>query len=163
MTIRTSGEEAPVWFADGRTAEDGDGPPESHLPRELVADDEQVDETRFADVDGTAAAREFLETTDFDEETVYVDQTRIGECYDVELCYVGWSATEIRTAYGRVVRDVDVACETDARDTVATLVRIPDAIDPEQVSGYGSGASSSECRLPSWIRDRDGNATEGDR
>ncbi|QLG62536.1 hypothetical protein [Halorarum salinum] len=162
-TLRGPGERAVVWFADGRTATDGDGPPESYHPQGFVADGERVDATRFADVDGAGAAREFLEATDFDEETVYVDQSRIGECYRRELCYVGWSATEIRTDYGRVLRDVDVACETDTYDTVATLVRIPDVVDPDQVSGYGSGSSFSGCRLPPWIRDREGNATGDDR
>jgi hypothetical protein len=99
----------------------------------------------FADVPGVDEARAFLDETDYDAATVYVEQWRVQECFAPELCYVQWSESDVETSYTRRYRDADVACETDAEDAIATLIRIPEAFDPSDINGYGSSYGSGTC------------------
>lgn len=99
----------------------------------------------FADVPGVDEARVFLDETDYDAATVYVEQRTVQECFTPELCHVRWTEDDIDTSYSRRYRDADVACETDAEDTIATLIRIPEAFDPSGINGYGSSYGSGTC------------------
>jgi len=166
----TGGESEPAaWLADpyesaavdGDGDDDGDdGDDDASNPRDrgrehgFVASAETAARVRFADgVDGADAARSFLDATDYGTETIYLEQRPVRECLRMELCYVTWSATEIETQYGGYYRDADVACEVDARDVVAWLVRIPDALDPDSVTSHGSGWSSGGCHYPPPLRE----------
>lgn len=51
----------------------------------------------------------------------------------------------MHTNYARRYRDADVACETGAEDVMATLIRIPAALDPNAIDGYGSSGGSDSC------------------
>jgi hypothetical protein len=113
--------------------------------------------------DAIDAARAFVEGTDFDSETLLIDPRRIGECYRLGLCYVTWSETEYHTYYGRFYRDADVACDADARDATVRLIRIPDVLDPEEVTGSGSGVHSGSCWRPPEERERSGRGGETTR
>lgn len=114
----------------------------------LVASDEAAAALTVADVDGADEARAFLDATDFDAETVYVERHLVGECYLHELCWIRWTDSKIETDYARILRDADVACEADARDVVTKLIRVPAALDPEQISSYSSGSGGGRCRRP---------------
>jgi hypothetical protein len=98
-----------------------------------------------ADVPGVDEARVFLDGTDYDAATVYVERRTVQRCFTLELCHVRWTEDDIDTSYSRRYRDADVACETDAEDTIATLIRIPEAFDPSGISGYGSSYGSGTC------------------
>lgn len=129
------------------------GPPENARVYALVASRETADRIRYADVDGVEGAREFVAATEFDTESVYVESKRVQACYRLELCYVTWSDTEIDTQYGRHLRDADVACDADAEESTTWLVRVPDALDPDEVTGHGSGTSGRGCEpLPPPLR-----------
>lgn len=135
-----------VWTGQRPTAEPGDD--RVYFPGHLfVAGPDDLADVSVADVPGAADARAFLEATDYDAATVYVDQSFVGECYEPELCHVRWSETEIRTSYARRYRDVDVACEADAEDFVTNLIRIPVALDPDKVRSYSS-SGGGRCRTP---------------
>ncbi|WP_158058290.1 hypothetical protein [Halorussus halophilus] len=144
--LRNSGDEQVVWTRE--TADGNEGDSRRHLSQRLFADASSAKSLVFADVDGKAEAEQFVADTDFDTETLYVEQNRVNECFEEELCYVSWSATEIDTSYGRRYRDADVECSVEVRDTVAQLIRVPDTLDPDEVTGYGSGGSSGGCRYP---------------
>lgn len=125
----------------------------------FVASTADAKDLVYADVDGAAEARRFVEGTDFDSETIFVYQQTVGECYRLELCYVGWSADEIDTRFGRLYRDAHVACEVENEDAVATMIRIPEAIDPNDVRGFSFGGSSGGCRIRPELRKRAGKST----
>ncbi|NHN61256.1 MULTISPECIES: hypothetical protein [Halorussus] len=144
-----SGDAAASDSSDAAAASD---PPAGSTRWVIVASRSRADRLRFADVDGAADARRFVAETDFDEETLYLDPQTVSECFALELCYVTWSATEIDTRYGRHYRDADVSCRTDATDRTAWLIRIPDALDPDEVSSHGSGMSSGGCTYPPYLR-----------
>ncbi|MDS0296217.1 hypothetical protein [Halogeometricum luteum] len=148
--LRNAGNEPPAWFVDPdeeTTTERGTVPDRMRETRGFVASETTADRLRFADVDGADAAREFVAATDFESETVYVETESVSECRTLSLCGVSWTGSSIHTDYGSTYRDADVACEADARDGVSTLIRIPEALDPDTVNSYGSGWSSRGCRL----------------
>ena len=132
-----------VWLPD-ETQTETDGAPRHRTPR-FLASHEQVARLPFADVDGVETARSFLTETTFGSETIFIERFPVRRCYELQLCDVSWSATDIDTEFGRVLRDADVACEPDARDSTAWLVRIPEALDPDRITSYGSGVSGNSC------------------
>lgn len=105
-------------------------------------------------VDGAAEARKFVAETDFDRETIYLEQHPVRECYRHVLCYVTWDDSELETRYGQFLRGHDVACAADAKDALATFVRIPAALDPSVVERGGTGVSNGYCFAPPDERGR---------
>lgn len=145
-SLRVTGERSVVRRRE-ETADENDR--RDRFSHEFLTDASTARSLSFAtDADGVDEVRSFLGSTDYDAETVYVEQTAVGECFRRELCSVRWTDTEIHTSYARRFRDADVACETDAKDTVAWFVRIPDVVDPAAIDGYGSRYGSDGCRPP---------------
>lgn len=142
--IRNPGDGPAAWFADEETPTPGEES-RRHYRHDLVASESRAAELRFADVDGAAEARSFVADTEFSTATMYVESRSVPACYELSLCNVRWNAEEIETDYGSVLRDADAACEADARDVVAMLIRIPEALDPERYTGYSSSWGSSPC------------------
>jgi hypothetical protein len=110
----------------------------------VVGDAETAASLSFAPVDGAATARQFVDDTDFGAESVYVDQRAVPECYRRRLCWIRWTSAEVETSYARVLRDADVACEADAEDFVAVLVRLP--VELLDVSRFHSSSGDGPCR-----------------
>lgn len=138
-----------------RTASDEDGDDDRDERRwrnELVASAKAADALTFVDVDDADGARAFLDETDFQNETIYVEQNTVGECWNVQLCHVAWGPDKIETDYSRTLRPVDAACSTDQRVTVVSLIRIPEALDPDAVHEHAS-SMGGRCRVPSDSRD----------
>ncbi|GAB3320962.1 hypothetical protein EI982_13770 [Haloplanus rallus] len=164
-SLRNADLEPILWSGDRPTTEPGtdDDARIRHLAdHRFVADADDAAAVSIADVDGAAGAREFLDSTDYDAATVYVEQIGIRECFTQELCHVRWSETEVDTDYARHYRDADVACETDARDVLVTLIRIPEAFDPGGVNSYGSSRGSGTCeRSNEHLRRRRNRSDDG--
>jgi hypothetical protein len=161
-SLRSPDPEPILWSGERPTtaadAEDWVRPWGHHL---FVADADDAAAVTVADVEGAEGAREFLDSTDYNAATVYVERVAIRECFTQELCHVRWAETEIDTSYARHYRDADVACETDARDTFVTLIRIPADFDPSDVNGYGSSRGSGSCERRNDHLRRRRNETEG--
>lgn len=153
-TLRNTTEKPPVWFREDRadsttadaTADTTAEPPQNARNRGFVASEESVGGLRFADVTGADEARQFVSDTDFDAETLFVESRPVAACRTLELCHVTWSDTDIDTQYGSYYRDADVACQTDTKEAVSMLIRIPEVVDPDEVRSYGSGWSSNGCQ-----------------
>ena len=156
--LRTPTDHAAAWLRredDGTAstdAADAETPPDDAHRHGLVASAETAARLRFAEVDGVEDARRFVEGIDFDRETLYFETRSVRECYELELCYVTWSAQDVGTTYGSYYRDADVDCRRDAEETTTWFIRIPDTLDPERVTGRGSGWSSDGCRYPPYLR-----------
>ncbi|AXG08566.1 hypothetical protein [Haloplanus rubicundus] len=143
-TLRNSERAPTVWTGERPTPHEDEE--RVHRRHHLfVTSADEAAAVAFADVDGAADAREFLETTDYDAATVYVEQQQVGACFASDLCSVQWSDSDIQTNYARRYRDADVRCETDDEDVLAVLIRIPEAFDPSDVSSYGSSRGSGTC------------------
>ncbi|WP_435125921.1 hypothetical protein [Halobaculum sp. D14] len=161
--LRAAAPDPLVWLRD-ETTEDGGATPENHRNYLLVDSRSRADRVEFAAVDGRDGARRFIDETDFSSESVWVEGFSVPECYRRELCYVAWSRDEIETSYARQLRPYDAACSADAEDAAAVLIRLPAALDHEQLRGYGSSVSSGECHVPERLRNgTETAATEADR
>lgn len=156
VSLRRSDEDAPAaWYLpEDETPADATAEPSEDIRQQhqLIATPEAANRIKFADVDGRETAREFIDETAFDHETLYLQGTRMRECFTLRLCYVTWSATEIDTQYGSYYRDAEVACRTDTYDRASWLIRIPDTLNPTTVRSRGSGWSSNGCTYPPPIR-----------
>lgn len=140
------GESAAVWLAPETPTASGDSPTDRQwVHRDVIATRAVADRLAFADVDGAAEAKEFVDGTDFETETLLVLPEHVPECHTLELCHVTWSETDYHAYYARHYRDWEVPCETDANDRQVFLVRLPDTLDPEEVTGSGSGTTSGTC------------------
>ena len=96
-------------------------------------DDEAV---RFVtEPDGTDDARAFVADTRFDDESLFVVQTAVGECYRHEVAAVRRSDDSLSVHFCEAVRDADVACDEGERQFQATFVRLPFAVETDR-AGY---------------------------
>lgn len=147
--LRNPADEPVAWIAESDTEIAPPTPdPDRRIAESetgLIASVDTAARLRFADVAGAADTESLVDTTDFERETLLLETRRIAECYRLELCAVTWSETSYHTYFGRTLRPADVSCRVDAHDRVASLVRIPDVIDPGQVTSHGSGSSSGSC------------------
>ncbi|WP_415378805.1 hypothetical protein [Halosimplex sp. TS25] len=144
-----------LWFAhdadelptDAETARKGNRVSDGLIADAAVAETFTVDDdATWSDLsDSPDAVREFVAATDFETETILVDNYAVRACYRLELCHVTWSDDDVGTRYGRYLRDHDVRCEADARDARATVVRLPVALDPDRITGSGTAISSGGC------------------
>lgn len=157
-TLRSDGDETLV--RDERETDDAEETTDPHPDPIVVDNSEAAEALSFADVDGVERAQQFLAETEFESESVVLLQDAVGECYAQEVCYVAWSATEVQVDSVRRYRDANVSCSTDAKDTIATFVRVPGALDADQMSSFSWSTGSGRCRVPpEWREIADGTAS----
>ncbi|OTF01918.1 hypothetical protein [Halorubrum sp. SD683] len=146
LLVRVDADRPPIWLAES----DGDDrPTQAQFERwrdSIVVDgDARADRISVADtVDGDRVAS-FLAATDFDAETVFVDLGEVRACFELALCRIGWSATEISTDYARRSRPYTEHCAVDEWVIEARFVRIPDALDADDVHSYSSSIGTGVC------------------
>lgn len=100
-----------------------------------------------ADATDAAAVRRLVAETAYADESVLLYQTRIGECYRFQLNYVAKDTDgDPRIDFCRVVRDATFDCERDARNYVATFVRLPFPAD--EYSGFSTSSGGSCDPIP---------------
>jgi len=113
-----------------------------------VAETVSVDGDRLADSTlsaSAAAVQEFLDATDFDSQTVYVDHWPVEQCYRLVLCHADWDDREIEIQYGRGIRPYDARCEAGRQVERVTLIRFPVALDPDKHRSHSSGVHGGGC------------------
>ena len=94
-------------------------------------------ETTDADAD---EIRTFVENTDFDAESVVVEQRPIGDCYRRTLVGVRAEDDDFRTEYCQTLKDATTPCEADREVVEAIVIRVHRPYD-ERPSSHGSGES----------------------
>ncbi|MFW5948218.1 MAG: hypothetical protein ACOCSD_01300 [Halolamina sp.] len=103
------------------------------------------------DATDAAAVRRLLAETDYERESVLISQTQLGECYRLEVNYVGRDANGTPDVdFCQVVRDAETACDRDARDHVAMFVRLP--FPGDEYSGFSHGGGGSCGKVPEEYR-----------
>jgi len=149
-----------AWFAEDAESSEGGSvdsdtttesrtiPPRDRRDEGLITDEATAATLSFSEVEGAEDARAFVEATDFDSESIYLHQTPIGDCYRLKLCSVSWGGEEVSLWYVSVLYDYDVACSSDERDTVATFVRIPAALDSDQPVDVERSNRGGQCGQP---------------
>ncbi|UPW02230.1 hypothetical protein M0R88_09075 [Halorussus gelatinilyticus] len=103
-------------------------------------------------IDGDAVSS-FVDATNFDSETLYLETRPVEECFRLRLCWISWQSGKIETDYVRPLRPYDERCSADETVFESRLIRLPVALDADSVNSYGSSISgSSHCRGGGAVR-----------
>ena len=144
VVTRVDADRRPVWLDDG----DGRPTESSHTRRlesEVIDTTSKADRVTAAEDVDRSLIRTFLDETDFDTETVYVQTVMIEECFRLTLCQIRWTAENITTDYGRVSRPYDEPCTADKEVYAVWLIRIPDTVNADDISSYSSSIGGNSC------------------
>jgi hypothetical protein len=148
LLLRAATDHPPVWMSEPNS--EGDGRP---TPRErdrwrdsiVVDDSARADRLSVVDRVDRERVESFLAATEFATETVYVETGAVEECFRLDLCHVSWTPTEVSTDYARRSRPYTERCAVDEWVTETRLIRIPDAIEAEDVDSYSSSVGTGVC------------------
>jgi hypothetical protein len=148
----------PIAYGEPEMETDGPGwerrPPREHR-HEIIDSNSAASKLRINERAGLTEAVErpgdalaaFLDETDFGAETVVLESTAVADCFELQLCTVDWSETELETDYTRVLRSYETSCAADGRAFESRLIRIPEPLDSDAVTSYSTGIDShGRCR-----------------
>jgi hypothetical protein len=144
VLLRTDASTPPIRWDDADGASTEPDRRERRLPRPsyvIVDEQSRTEELVVADSADENSVSSFLSATDFDSETVYIETRSVQECFRLQLCGISWDSGEIRTGYVRQTRPYDERCSVDKEVFESRLIRIPAALDREEVNSYGSSMS----------------------
>ncbi|WP_228841707.1 hypothetical protein [Haloarcula sp. CBA1127] len=144
VVTRVDADRRPVWLNDG------DGrPTESRHSRRLeskiIDTASRADRLAVAEDVDRSLIEAFLDETDFDTETVYVQTVTIEECFRLTLCRISWTTDKISTDYGRVSRPYDEPCTAGNTVYAVWFIRIPDTVNADDISSYSSSIGGNSC------------------
>jgi hypothetical protein len=148
LLVRADTDLQPVWLADPDREDGGRPTPrrdEHRLDTVVVDSASRADRISVGDGVDRDRAAPFLSATDFGSEAVYVETFRVEECFRLVLCDVSWSSDRISTDYGRETRPWDEACSADERVYESRLIRIPEALDADDVNSYSASVGAGSC------------------
>ncbi|MDQ2048896.1 hypothetical protein RBH26_00190 [Natronolimnohabitans sp. A-GB9] len=143
LTLRADGAE-PFVYPDGEPPEDGEKTGSRPYERsvEFVLSDDEASAIRIdADDEDVDDARTFLEATDFETESVVIDQREIEDCYRRHLLSVQANPDEFRTQFCQSLKAPTTPCEADVTVMEAVFVRVQRAYEAAP-----SSRASSESR-----------------
>ena len=148
LLLRVDTDRPPIWLTTSNS--DSGGRPtasERDRWRESIVIDDTARANRLGVVDSVDRERieSFFAATDFTAETVYVEMGAVEECFRLHLCHISWTPTEISTDYTRRTRSYTARCAVDEWVIEARLIRIPDAIEADNVNGYSSSVGTGAC------------------
>jgi hypothetical protein len=149
MLVRADTDRQPVWLADGDGEDDGRPTPRPdarHIDSVVVDGEARAGRLSVdSEADGTRVAS-FLSETDFDDETVVVETIQVEECFRLELCRISWQPEKLSTDYTRRSRHWDEPCAVDERVFESRLIRIPDALDADDIRAGSTSIGTGACR-----------------
>lgn len=126
--------------------------------RVFVVDDEAATALRIETNERDASQiREFVEATDFENESVVVEQRSIGDCYRRRLLAVQAGDEEFRTEYCQTLKDATTPCEAGKEIVEAIIIRVQRPYD-DAPSSYASSESHA-CRDPQQAAHGGGEST----
>lgn len=136
-------DETPVAYPDAESAEDERDRPGRRYSGFFVTDTDEAAALRLT-VDGADATdvRDFVDATDFDDESIIVDQRRIDDCYRRRLLAVRANDDSIRTRYCRELKAPTTPCEAEKTVAEAIFVRVHRPYDDHPSSRASSEGAS---------------------
>ncbi|WP_336338609.1 hypothetical protein [Haloarcula brevis] len=161
VVARVDADRRPVWLDDdGRPTEIRH---RDRLQSEIIDTAAKADRLGVAETVDRQAIESFLDETDFDTETIYIQNVRIEECFRLSLCRVQWSPDRISTDYGRVSRPYDERCTAGETVYAVWFIRIPQALDADGVTSFSSSIGGSGCDGPRIGAESEGGGGSGQR
>ncbi len=163
VSVRAPGEMPFVFSSadDAEEAEYDDSPTARARAQSTVfVTDEAAGESLYIDYDGDGVddARAFVDATDFESQTVVVEQRRIDDCYRRALVSVSARDDEFRTQYCRELQPATAPCDADATEMQAFFIRV-DRPYSDRPSRRGGGESGS---CPDRVWDETDSSGEDD-
>jgi hypothetical protein len=148
LLLRVETDRPPLWLAEPNS--DASGRPTARDRdrwRDSIVVDTPARADRISVVDAVDRDRveSFFAATDFAAETVYVEMGAVEDCFRLDLCHVSWTPTEIATDYTRRSRPYTERCAVDEWVSEARLIRIPDAMEADDVNSYSSSIGTGTC------------------
>lgn len=143
LLLRSDDDRLPIWSGD-RSEET---PRRTDPIHDSVVVDTPTSADRLSVADSVDRDRldSFLDGTDFESETLYLQNIRVEECFRLALCQIQWQPDEIRTDYVRRLRPYTEACAVETQVTEARLIRIPAALDADDIGGFGTSVGTGAC------------------
>jgi hypothetical protein len=149
VLVRADTDRQPVWLADP-DREDGGRPtprPDGrHVESEVIDDQARADRVTVDSAVDSSQVTSFLQATEFESETVFLDTIRLEECFRLNLCHISWQPQKISTDYTRQTRHWSESCAVDKWVFEARLVRIPDTIDADNIRAGSTSVGTGACR-----------------
>ncbi|MBZ6496738.1 hypothetical protein [Natrinema longum] len=146
-----SADGAPFVYPNEAAAQrqkDEDRPP-LHTGSFFLIDDGDADALRIdleENAEGTAEIREFVDDTDFETESIVVDQRPIGDCYHRHVRSVQATDGDFHRRYCRTLKDPKTPCEADTDVMEVVVFRIQRSYEDAPPSH--SSSESASCRGP---------------
>ena len=146
LLVRADTDRPPLRVVD-RDAEQTEPEPRDRQRRRIRSDliDSASRAERLVVADGVdgGSVTSFVSETEFGSETLYLESKLVEECFRLELCSISWRSDEVQTDYVRLLRPYDESCSAGERGYESRLIRIPGAIDRDEVNSFGSSVGGS--------------------
>lgn len=164
LLLRVDTDSPPIWTApsDSKHGKSLPGTGDDRWRDSIVVDEDSLaDRIKVHDTVDRDRVESFLDATSFDEETIYIEMGAVEACFRLDLCQVRWTATKVSTDYTRRVRPYYDRCAADEYVVEARLIRIPEAIDANDVTTYSSSIGTGECerQQPRSVEEHGGDGT----
>ncbi|MFC6873421.1 hypothetical protein [Halobellus marinus] len=146
--IRVDTDRPPIWLAESNSESSGrPTPSQRNRWRDSIVVDgpDRADSLDIGEPVDREQVESFVAATDFTTETVYVEMGAVEECFRLDLCHISWTPSSISTDYTRRTRPYTAQCAVDEWVTEARLIRIPDAIEADNVNKYSSSIGTGTC------------------
>ena len=164
VVTRVDADRQPVWLGNGNR------PTENRHSRgiesEVIDTASKSDRITVAEDVDRSLIRSFLDETDFETDTVYLQTVEVEECFRLQLCQVSWTTEGISTDYGRVSRPYDELCTAGNTVYAIWVIRIPDTLDADDINSYSSSIGGNSCdsqRVSAEGESGGGSASSNDR
>jgi len=154
VTLRSDDDERFVYPSDEPPSSDDHVGPDNRSVEFVLSTQEASD--LEIDAPETEEARSFLDATDFDSESIIIEQRSIDDCYRRHLLSVQARSERIRTQYCRRLKPATAPCEADLTVMKAVFIRVQHAYD-ERPSRRSSGEHTS---CPDQVYDEDRSDAE---
>jgi hypothetical protein len=144
VVTRVDTDRLPVWI------DDDDGRPTERrysrrLETEVIDTAAKAEQVAVAEGVDRSPIERFFAETDFETETVYLQNVAVEECFRLTLCQISWTPDKISTDYGRVSRPYDEACTAGNKVYAVWFIRIPEPITADDISSYSSSIGGNAC------------------
>ena len=164
LTVRSSDDEHFVHPSEDEASaaeDDDDGfPPRYRRTLQLVLDEDEANALWIeGDSNDARELREFVDATDFDTQTIVVDQRTIEDCYERRVRGILAESDSLRTRYCRHLKPPEAPCEADKSVMEAVVFRV-DRRYEESPSSRGSSDGMS-CHGPAVATRSDAGGDAG--
>ena len=167
LTVRADDDSQFVYWDGDEPDEDDDDTATPRRGRLFVLEEADVSDLQIGE--DNEAVQAFLGDTDFETESVVVDNRLVEDCYERHVLGVRTEPDQVRVDYCQSLKEPTTPCDADTEVMEAIFIRVGRAYD-DAPSGWGSSESmtcpdeSERPQIQSGVNNTSSgaNATQGD-